>query len=46
MYENADLSGDIELYVFLLWFLVAILTVLMLLLAYLVFAARKAALKR
>jgi signal transduction histidine kinase len=42
MYENADLSGDIASYVFLLWFFVAILTVLMLLLAYLVFAARRA----
>jgi signal transduction histidine kinase len=37
-----DLSADIANYIFLLWFFVAILTVLILFLAYLVFATRKA----
>jgi signal transduction histidine kinase len=40
--ENADLSGTITNYNFLLWFFVAILTVLILFLGYLVFTARKA----
>jgi signal transduction histidine kinase len=37
-----DLSGEIANYVFLLWFFVAIFTVLMLFLGYLTFATRKA----
>jgi signal transduction histidine kinase len=40
--ETADLSGDIANYVFLLWFFVAIFTVLMLFLGYLVLSTRRA----